>query len=106
MAVSRATTGMPFLFVSVVLSGTHASAAGKTPIYVWFSHHIDGGRVDVTSTEPIHGSHKVAAANLLRSIFLSVYQLNSYRFWARCPFGSQISLDRRGKRFQAKGQHG
>ena len=39
----------------VVLSGvfTPLPAARKTPIYVYFSHHIDDGRRDVTSTEPI-----------------------------------------------------
>ncbi len=32
---------------------TPLEAARRTPIYVYFSHHIDDGRRDVTSTEPI-----------------------------------------------------
>ncbi len=43
------------LALAVLLSAaaSNLQAARKTPIYVYFSHHIDDGRRDVTSTEPI-----------------------------------------------------
>lgn len=44
------------LFLSVAVP---LHAARKTPIYVWFSHHIDDGRRDVTSTEPIRSTAAV-----------------------------------------------
>ena len=50
---TRSLLAAPLLMVGLLSSVDALQAARKTPIYVYFSHHIDDGRRDVTSTEPI-----------------------------------------------------
>ena len=59
MKSNRVFIGVVVMCLSIGLITAPADAARKTPIYVWFSHHIDDGRVDVTSTRPIRSTPAV-----------------------------------------------
>lgn len=45
-----------WFLVVLFLAPSAVLAERQTPIYVWFSHHIDDGRDDVTSTRPIRST--------------------------------------------------